>query len=736
MQRLRLIGLTTAALLLIHLERASAEDRPLQLRTVSIPSGTTSHPIDRFVDAYSSENSVTTGPIVSDRVFARRVSLDLTGLLPSPERLANLLANSNPRKRKLYIEELLADERAYADHWMTFWNDALRNAYRGTGFIDGGRKQITGWLYESLYRNRPFDQFTRELISPVAGSEGFLHGIKWRGVVNASQRREMQAAQTVAQVFLGTNLKCASCHDSFINDWQLSEAYGMAGIFADGPVEIHHCDKPTGEMAAPAFIFPELGTIDGKAPRVERLKQLATIITAKNNGRFSRTIVNRLWANLFGRGLVEPIDDMSQPAWNEGLLDWLAADFVAHGYDMKHTLRLICTSHAWQREAIGDSRETDSHEDFVFRGPLVRRLTAEQFVDAVSILTDNWQQPTAGMRKRDGRSQGGQLLAVLKAIGETAKPSNGKVDARWIWNDPKAATAAAPATVYFYNELPLKEQPDRVTAIISCDNEFRLVVNEKSNRAAIGKAWNEPAVVDLTSLCRVGTNSIRITARNWGDGNGAKTGSPNPAGLICQIEAWKGKQVIARLSTSEKTGWLTSEKVKADWETAAGKPEGWTKATPVANAVDGPWRIAGRFGQLVSGHTVQSDRVRSVLADPSSLTRALGQPGREQVVTRREDQATMLQVLELTNGQTLETMLKLGAERLLAGAVADEGSGANVVSRRAMIVRRLYQRGLGRLPQEEELQIASLLIGKSPTGDEVARFMWVLIMLPEFQLIR
>ena len=737
MQLLRLIGLTSATLLLFNFERTSAEDRPLQLRTVSVPAGAASHPIDRFVDAFSREHSIAPGPIVSDRVFARRVSLDLTGLLPSPERMVKLQVDSNLRKRDLYIEELLADKRAYADHWMTFWNDALRNAYRGTGFIDGGRKQITGWLYESLYRNRPFDQFTRELISPVPGSEGFLHGIKWRGVVNASQRREMQAAQTVAQVFLGTNLKCASCHDSFINDWQLSEAYGMAGIFADGPVEIHHCDKPTGEMATPASIFPELGTIDGKAPRVERLKQLAAIITAKKNGRFSRTIVNRLWANLFGRGLVEPIDDMSQSAWNEDLLDWLAADFVAHGYDMKHTLRLICTSQAWQREAIGDSREPDSEKDFVFRGPLVRRMTAEQFVDAVSTLTDDWPQPTAGMRMRDGRSQGGQLLAVLKAIADTATPSNGKVEAGWIWNDPKAATAAAPATVYFYNELTLKEKPDRVTAVISCDNEFRLVVNEKASRAAIGKSWNEPAVVDLTSLCRTGTNSIRITARNWGDGNGAKTGLPNPAGLICQIEAWKGKQAVARLSTSAKSGWLVSEKIKADWETVAGKPEGWAKASRVAGAADGPWQIADRFGQLISGHAVQKGRVRSVLADASSLTRALGQPGREQVVTRREDRATMLQVLELTNGKTLDAMLKRGAERLLAETGAtDDGNNANGVGKRASIVRRLYQRGLGRLAEEEELEIATLLIGESPTADEVSRFMWVLVMLPEFQLIR
>lgn len=713
-------------------QATAGEVRPLQLRAVSLPAGTAANPIDRFVDAYSQAHAVSPRPLASDRVFARRVSLDLTGLLPAPERLEKLVASTDRQKRQLYVEELLADDRAYADHWMTFWNDALRNAYRGTGFIDGGRIQITGWLYESLYRNRPFDQFTRELIDPVPGAEGFLHGIKWRGVVNASQRREMQAAQTVAQVFLGTNLKCASCHDSFINDWKLAEAYGMAGIFADGPVEIHRCDKPTGEIAVPAFIFPELGSIRKDAPRAERLKELAAIITSKQNGRFSRTIVNRLWANLFGRGLVEPVDDMEQPAWNEDLLDWLAADFVAHGYNIKHTLRLICTSQAWQSDSIGESREADSeNEKFVFRGPLVRRMTAEQFVDAASSLSGEWQQPTGDMRKRDGRTQGGQLLDVLRILDGTSGSPAAKIEAEWIWDDPKAASLAAPATVYFYNELELKEKPDRVTAVISCDNEFRLVVNERTKNAATGKDWSQPAVVDLTGLCRVGTNSIRITARNWGDGNGAKTGSPNPAGLICQIEAWKGERLVSRLSTSGDGGWRINDTVPENWETTAGRPNSWKEAKTVAAASGGPWNIESRFGQLVAGHsTSNTGPVRSVLFDASSLTRALGQPGREQVVTRRDDRATMLQVLELTNGTTLDSILKSGAGHLLAHTDNDRGVNKET------LVNDLYLRGLGRIPTIAEVQISVELVGEQPSIEEVSTLLWVIVMLPEFQLIR
>src|SRR5437773_9665996 len=121
----------------------------------------------------------------------------------------------------------------------------------------------------------PYNQFVAELIDPRPASEGFAKGIVWRGVVNASQTPQMQAAQNISQVFMGVNLKCASCHDSFINDWTLADAYGLASIYSDGPLEMVHCDKPTGKMAESKFIYPELGTIDANAKKAERLKRLA-----------------------------------------------------------------------------------------------------------------------------------------------------------------------------------------------------------------------------------------------------------------------------------------------------------------------------------------------------------------------------------------------------------------------------------------------------------------------------
>ncbi len=345
------------------------------------------NPIDRFVDAYFAAQQLERPEPVDDATFLRRAQLDVIGLLPDQPALEAFLADGGSDKRERLIESLLGRHRDYAEHWLTFWNDLLRNDYAGTGYIDGGRKQISGWLYQALLENKPYDQFVRELISPSPESEGFVQGIKWRGTVNASQVREIQFAQNVSQVFLGINMKCASCHDSFIDHWKLEQAYGLGAIYATEPLQIHRCDKPTGETAAPAFIFPELGAIDPQAPQPQRLEQLARLMTSDQNGRLTRTIVNRLWHRLMGRGIVHPVDAMGTRPWNEDLLDYLAVHLAEHDYDLKATLRLILNSEIYQSRCVAVT-DLEREGRYRFRGPQAKRLTAEQFVDAVWALTN------------------------------------------------------------------------------------------------------------------------------------------------------------------------------------------------------------------------------------------------------------------------------------------------------------------------------------------------------------
>lgn len=343
------------------------------------------HPIDLRLSAYWAKRNLPTPRPADDVAFARRMFLDVIGQLPTPEEVAAFIADSSPNKRAALARRLLGEDRNFTEHWLTFWNDLLRNDYAGTGYIDGGRQQITAWLYHSLMENKPYDVFVRELIAPAKASEGFANGITWRGNVNASQVRELQFAQNAAQVFFGVNLKCASCHDSFIDNWKLDDAYSLAAVVADHPLELHRCDKPQGRNASPRFLWPELGAIDATLPRTKRQEQLANLVTATDNGRFARTIVNRVWDRLFGRGLVHPVDVMAGRPWDDDLLDELAVWFTDHGCDVKALLLHMTSSRAYQAQAATDTG--GPADEFVFHGPLLKRLTAEQFTDAVWQIT-------------------------------------------------------------------------------------------------------------------------------------------------------------------------------------------------------------------------------------------------------------------------------------------------------------------------------------------------------------
>jgi mono/diheme cytochrome c family protein len=362
---------------------------PLAPRNPTLPIATEnlSNPIDLWTNQYFTANKIIWPKVVDDKTFLRRISLDLVGLVPSGEALEKFTKDSRTNKREIWIRKLLNQKDDYTLHWLSFWNDALRNDYTGTGYITGGRRNITTWLFNSLKSNKSYDQFAKELLNPTDESNGFIEGIKWRGVVNSSQRTEMQAAQNVSQIFLGLNLKCASCHNSFISDWKLTDAYAFANIFADTSLEINRCDKPTGKFTGARMLWKELGAIDSSAKRAEKLAQLATNMVQASNGRFYRTIVNRIWAQLMGRGLIEPVDVMDNEAWSQDLLDWMAFNFQKNNSDIKELLFLITSSATYQLPSVSfnDASKIVSPQ-YVFKGRLRKRMSAEQFADAASTI--------------------------------------------------------------------------------------------------------------------------------------------------------------------------------------------------------------------------------------------------------------------------------------------------------------------------------------------------------------
>ncbi len=727
---------------------------PLAPRRPVVPAGD-GNPIDRFLaDRITNLKSQISNPkvLTADRSFARRVFLDLIGLLPTPAELDEFVNDNAPNKRDKLIDRLLADRRNYADHWLTFWNDLLRNAYQGTGFIDGGRRQITGWLYESLLTNKPYDQFVRELIEASPGAEGFTFGIKWRGTVNESQRREIQAAQSISQVFLGTNLKCASCHDSFVNDWKLTDAYAMASVFADSPLELHRCDKPTGKPATVGFLYPELGQIESAA-RPERQKQLAALLTKPENGRFARVIVNRLWAKLMGRGLIETLDNLDAEPWHRDLLDWLASDFVERGYDLQHTLRLIATSRAYQLPAVrleeapvatlaksvGDVPSPHALgergygvESFEFHGPLVKRLSAEQFVDAVTSLTNTWQPVSLPLLRIDGRGQAGQLGAIARVMAfvdrtPTSDPPDVGVrstlfaNAKWLWSNADAQDALANQVVYFRKTLKLERDIPFVFLTIAADNECDFYIN--GQKVADANNWQQPTQTLVGGPLKVGDNMLAARVVNKGNG-------PNPAGFIAELFAFDAKMRLQWTLTTDDS-WIATEASEKDWEKPTFDSSHWQAAVVLGDSQLLPWNIAEVVAKSATLTTpamltaLQDMRLRASLLPQDQLKSALGRPHREQVVSHRESLATMLQALELTNGSALDEQLQRGADHWLREAGSDPNR----------LIPTIYSAALGREPTSRERDLARELLGNPPSKDGVADMLWTIILLPEFQLV-
>ena len=695
---------------------------PANLRprdTVPVPNKRgLDQPLDRLVDAYFAKNRIAWPMPVDDRTYARRVWIDACGLLPPPAELEAFVAERASDKRARLVARLLAEPQRYAEHWLTFWNDLLRNDYKGPGYTDGGRKQITGWIYTALARNLPYDQFVAQLVNPGADAEGFANGIIWRGAVNASMVPPMQAAQGIAQVFLGVNLKCASCHDSFINEYTLNDSYGLAGIYSDGPLEIAECDKPTGHTARVKFLYDELGGIDGTAAPATRKQQLAEVMTGRKNGRLPRTIVNRLWQRFMGHGLVEPVDEMDRPAWSPEVLDWLAEDLVAHGHDLKHTMARILTSRAYQLPAVSLG---ETEENFRFRGPAVRRLNAEQFADAITTLTGQTLAKTDAKLNRH---------AALSPAAEQLP-----LQPKWIWGAAQAQVKAPPATLVFRRAVTLSATPTTAHFAISADDNYAIKINGRNAGTSGRRNSTATDWIDVQANLRAGDNTIEITVVNLPPDDGrlvavktdALPDAASPAGLILYARWRVGEEIADFVSDGSWTVTALPEPpndrfaVRSNREKVEIGP-----ATELGGVELAPWRLGRHFLDVAAApkDTLPVQRASLVNSDP--LMAALGRPNREQVITVRQATATTLQALELTNGATLAKRLKLGAEKILATPPADP----------VALVEALYRQALGRAPSATEQRLATQLVGSPATVEGLDDFLWSLTMLPEFQLIR
>ncbi len=357
-------------------------------------------PRNNFIDGHVWDKlkrlNLTASDPAPESTYHRRAYLTVIGRPPTPDETRAYLADTDAKKREKLIDRLLARPE-YADFWANKWTDLLRpNPYHA-----GIKATLTydQWIREQFRKNVPYDQFVRGLIT--------ASGSTWKNgatVFYRNRREPEELAPMVSQLFLGVRLDCAKCHQHPSEKWGQRDFYSFAAFFgrigrkgqgisapisggeevmfvADGGSVKHPL---TGEVLPPT---PLLGTPQTIPPGDDPRAALADWVTSKDNPYFAKVIANRVWAEMMGRGIVDPVDDLrdTNPPSNPALLDALAADFRTNNHDLKKLIRLIVTSHAF---ALGSTpTDTNAGDSRNYSRRLRQRLRAEVLLDAVSDLT-------------------------------------------------------------------------------------------------------------------------------------------------------------------------------------------------------------------------------------------------------------------------------------------------------------------------------------------------------------
>lgn len=332
--------------------------------------------------------------LCSDAEFLRRVTLDLTGLPATGDQTKAFL--NDPRasqiKRAAKIDELL-ESPDYVDHWTLKWSDLLMSNRK---FInEQGVWAFRNWIREQVATNRPYNEIVFDLMT-ASGST--LENPPANYYRIAREPREVM--ENMTQVFVGTRFVCAQCHDHPFEKWTQTQYYQLSAFFSGvgrkggrkteeeviydmrSPAQVIHVG--TGQAAAATFPF----AIEGLDLSSDILRvKLARWLTAKENPYFAKSLANRYWSYLNGRGIIDPVDDirLSNPPSNPELLDALTSDFIASGFDLKHLLRTVANSHTYQRTFATHHWNEDDDVNYSHATP--RRLAAEQLYDAIMTAT-------------------------------------------------------------------------------------------------------------------------------------------------------------------------------------------------------------------------------------------------------------------------------------------------------------------------------------------------------------
>lgn len=352
--------------------------------------------VDRHVFAKQRELQLLPAEVARDEVFLRRVYLDVTGVLPTPDEALRFLDATDANKRTKLIDELLERDE-YAQFWALKWADLMRGS--DVTISRRGVHSFHRYLVERFQNDRPFDDFARETLTSL-GNTLNKPGANFHRIA----RTPDEAAEAMAQLFLGVRIGCAKCHNHPFEAITQDDYYGLAAYFArvkfkgkqfmvddeiiylDRNSEVRHPTKNVN--LAPAALGEPAGEL---TPDDDRRERLVAWLTRADNPYFARSTANRIWYHLFGRGIVEPVDDFrdTNPPSNPELLDELAREFVSSGYRIKPVLRLILNSSTYQLDTrpVAKQSRFAATADPYFTHAVPRMLTAEQLLDAVCSVT-------------------------------------------------------------------------------------------------------------------------------------------------------------------------------------------------------------------------------------------------------------------------------------------------------------------------------------------------------------
>ena len=341
--------------------------------------------VDRLTDQKLRQLQYLPSETCDDATFLRRISLDLTGLLPTPETTRRFLQDRSPDRRAKLIDALLETEE-YARFWGLKLADLMRVS---PGRLPDGRaERFARWIVDTVRANMPYDRFARAILTATGDTLETPPANYFLAISTTEERTEM-----TAQIFLGSRIECARCHNHPFEKWTMRDYYSIGAVFArtqadKGKVTL----AATGEVMHPTTheTMTPWGTKEaakqGKTS-ADRRVAFADWLTRPDNPLFARVAVNRMWAELMGRGIVEPVDDFrsSNPPANVPLLEALEHEFVRSGYDRKQILRLICNSRTYQRSCR--THRLNETEETLFSHARIRLLTAEQLKDAIGFTT-------------------------------------------------------------------------------------------------------------------------------------------------------------------------------------------------------------------------------------------------------------------------------------------------------------------------------------------------------------